>query len=142
MRRLLFCSILLCACVSDRPRPDPTEAGGSADLVAYVRRPLNNATILGARPLKIEIQGTDVSRGSLTGIGYVVRRGPAKVDSLVVKFAATTDTTIDFDYTVPDLPTNTQLDFTAMAFGAHGEVYVSLASLTVVVKCQAGFPGC
>lgn len=142
MRRLLFCAILLSACVSDRPRPDPTQVGDPADLIAYVRRPFNNATVPGARPLTIQIQATDVSRDALTGLGYVVRRNGIKLDSVVVKFIAMTDTTVDFVYQVPDLPTNTQIDVFALAFGAGGETKISSPAMLVVVKCTPGLPGC
>lgn len=142
MRRLFFVCLFIAACSSDRPRPDPTQSSDPAVLIAYVRKPFNNATVLGARPLAVEIQATDVSRDALIGLGYVVRKGGAKLDSVVVRFTARTDSTMDFDYLVPDYPTNTQIDIYALAFGAHGETKVSAPAMLVVVKCQAGLPGC
>ncbi len=142
MRRLIPALLLLCACAQDRPRPEPFDAE-RADLFVEVRKPVNNATIFGARPLDIEIFATDLSgRGRLNGHGYVVRRGGVKVDSIVRRFNPRTDSLRTFTYTVPDLPTNTQLDIHGLAFGAGGELLEGPPTMLVVVKCSPTFPGC
>jgi hypothetical protein len=142
MRRLLIACILLTGCVADRPRPTPAEPVEAASPFAAVRKPLNNTTIFGARPLDVEIFALDVRGSRLTGMGYVVRRNGVRLDSQVVRFPARIDSLRVFTYQVPDLPTNTQLDVYALGFGAGGESYVSTPTGLVVVRCEPQFPGC
>ena len=135
-------AILATACVTDRPRPDPTALPQPAVLQVEVRRPINNATVFGARPMTLEVSARDLLREQLAGIGFVVRRAENTLDSAVVRFAARTDSTHAFTYEVPDVATNTQLDIYGIAFGTNGETLVSERASIVVVRCQPQFPGC
>ncbi len=143
MRRLIpALFIILAACSQDRPRPDPLGDEDRASLFAAVRRPLNNATIFGARPLDVEIYALDMTGSRLTGHGYVVRRNGLRVDSIVRRFNPRADSGRVFVYQVPDLPTNTQIDISALAFGSKGEALEGPPTGLVVIKCTPTTPGC
>ena len=130
--------LLLAACSQDRPRPTPIEIVEEAKLIAQVRKPASNATVLGARPLQIEVHTADLSGFNLSGHGYVVRQDGIKLDSVAHQFSARGDTTGLFIYQVPDLPTNTQLDISGLAFGTNGEQFEG-AAVSVIVE-RPDFP--
>ena len=142
MRRLIPALLLIAACSADRPRPSPVEVVDEAKLIAQVRKPANNATVLGARPLQVEVHTADLSGFKLTGHGYVVRQDGVRLDSVAEHFSARGDTTAVFLYQVPDLPTNTQLDITGLAFGANGEQLHGAAVSVIVIRCTVNVPGC
>ncbi|MEO5511928.1 MAG: hypothetical protein ABIS27_14960 [Longimicrobiales bacterium] len=142
MRRLIPLLLLLTACVQDRPRPEPLEDEERANLFVAVRKPANNATVFGNRPLDVEIYALDVTGFRLTGHGYVVRRNGVKLDSVVRRFTARADSGRVFQYSVPDLPTNTQIDISGLAFGSKGEALEGPPVMLVVVRCTTGIPGC
>ena len=148
MRRLMICCSLLCgtlaACVSDRPRPDPTTVNDpeSFELASSLSKPANNATVLGTKPIDISVFGAEFNHDALTGLGYVVRRNGVRIDSVAVHFTERRDSTVTFSYTVPDFPTNTHLSIFGLAYGPSGAFAVSEATLVTVVRCAPQIEGC
>ena len=139
---LLLPAVLLTACSEDRPRPEPLAPAEQSNLFVSIAQPANNATVRGARPLTVEVRGLDISEDRLTGLGFVTRRNGIRVDSAFMRFAARRDSTHLFTYLVPDLPTNTQLDITGIAYGIGDESVATEPVSVIVVKCQPTFPGC
>jgi hypothetical protein len=136
---LLPILLLASGCFEDRVRPLPVEPDEPARLVAQLIAPRTGLTVGTDRDLTISVAARDLDGRSLTGLGYVVRRfapGTPALDSLAIQFPARTDSTHTFTYRVPaTLPTNTQLDVYAIAFGIGGQSQLSVASFLVVINC-------
>jgi hypothetical protein len=137
-------AMLMVGCMTDRPRPSPSENDDRAVLFVQVLKPENNAVVAGAHPIDVEIYAADLEGERLTGLGYVVRHNGERVDSVVRHFNPRTDSLRTFVYPVPDLPTNTQLDISGHAFGTHGDQLEGPPVMVIVVRCPLVNPppGC
>jgi hypothetical protein len=147
MRRQVLALLLLIApvtagCMSDRERPDPVSIHEQPLLTAFVNKPANNATVLGVHPVDIDVFGSEIEHNTLTGIGFVVRRNGATVDSMAVQFSERRDSTVTFTFQVPDFPTNTHLAIFGLAFGPEETFAVSEAKLITVIRCAPEIQGC
>lgn len=132
-------------CYVDRSRPGPSEPEITGSLSVQVIEPRHGISVLGARPLAVRIQGRDLGGARLEGVGFVARRsgsGAATLDSAAFRPGAAGVLDHEFEFTVPDLPTNTQVDVYGVAYGPGTQARLSVASSVVVVRCQPGIPGC
>jgi len=132
-------------CYTDRSRPYPSEPEITASLSVQVIEPRHGISVLGARSLAVRIQGRDMGGARLEGVGFVARRsgsGNATLDSVAFRPGAAAVLDHEFEFTVPDLPTNTQVDVYGVAYGPGTQARLSVPSSVVVVRCQPGIPGC
>jgi hypothetical protein len=138
--------LLAAACYADRARPDPSEPTVSASLTAQILEPRHGAAVLGNRPLTVRVQGRDLSGTNLTGVGFVARRAGtgsnATLDSAAHRPGPGSVLEHSFEFPVPDLPTNSQVDVFAISYGPGTQARLSVPSSLIVIRCQPGIPGC
>lgn len=140
-------AMIACAtgCFEDRVRPDPSDILGQADLSVQILEPRHGITVLGDRPLTVRVLGRDLRGDQLVGVGFVARRsgsGSATIDSIAFRPGNNSLLEHAFEFDVPDLPTNTQIDIFAVAYGPGTQARLSVPSSVIVVRCQPGIPGC
>lgn len=133
-------------CYSDRARPDPSEPAVTASLSVQILEPRTGAAVLGNRPLTIGVLGRDLGGTRLEGVGYVARRAGSgsnvTLDSAGYRPGAGSSLEHAFEFLVPDLAANTQIDVFAIAYGPGTQARLSVPSSVIVVRCQPGIPGC
>lgn len=143
---LLLVLPLLAGCYADRTRPGPSEPTAGASLSVQLIEPRHGTTVLGERPLTVRVLGRDLDGARLVGVGFVARRsgsgGNATLDSVAYRAPGSSSLDHTFEFTVPDLPTNTQVDVYGIGYGPGTQARLSTASSVIVVRCQPGIPGC
>ena len=139
---LLLVAFILSAC-TERERPDPTGPGTPISLTVAVLAPASSETVRAGTIIPVRVRGAE--RGlRLNRVGFVARRFPSNttLDSVAVDFAARGDTTHTFEYRIPaDLPTNTQIDFTGIAYSGSSSLR-SVPISVIVIACPAGQTTC
>ena len=133
------------ACGEERERPLPTGPVEAADLTVELLAPQRDQTVVAGTTLSVRVRGFEPN-GRLAGLGfYAVRIGPGRplLDSALVALNAVSDTTISFDFTVPDsLPTNAQIELLGLATGPAAERALTEGRGVVVLGCSANAVYC
>ena len=142
-RRLLTLAVLLAmtACFADRDRPSPVEAPVVLRLSVQLLGPRSGLAVQGGDTVHVRVHARDLDGQGLLGVGFVARRfsaGLPRVDSAAVRFAARGDTTHDFTFLMPNLPTNSQIDIYGIAFGSGSAHRLSPPTYVLAVRCTIG----
>jgi hypothetical protein len=136
---------VVAGCAFDRERPSPSEPAQAA-LVVEVVEPRDGVTIVASRDLTIRVTARDLDGSNLSGVGFVARRfasgNNATLDSVSMAVSQTSEATREFTFSVPSLPTSTQVDIFGIAYGPGSQSRVSIPRSVVVAQCQAGQQGC
>ncbi|HUF52103.1 MAG TPA: hypothetical protein VMN60_14860 [Longimicrobiales bacterium] len=126
-------------CFAERERPSPVEPSVEARLSVQLLAPRPGMAVLTGDTVRVQVLARDLSGQGLLGIGFLARRfspGLPRVDSAAVRFAARADTTHEFLFIMPELPTNTQVDIYGIAFGSGTQHRVSPPSYVIAVRCS------
>jgi hypothetical protein len=102
-----------------------------------VIEPRSGATIPAGRDVTVRVSARDLNGAQLAGVGFVARRSGsgnnATLDSAGLTLTPAAEATRDFDFAVPALPTNTQVDIFGIAYGPGTQSRVSIARSVIVV---------
>ena len=139
-------AVVIASCAFDRERPMPTVAE-PASLTVEVIEPRAGATILASQDVPVRVNARDLNGTQLSGVGFVARRSGsgnnATLDSAGLSLPLTDEATREFAFSVPALPTNTQVDIFGIAYGPGTQSRMSVArSVIVVAQCPPGQPAC
>ncbi|HUG36228.1 MAG TPA: hypothetical protein VML54_04720, partial [Candidatus Limnocylindrales bacterium] len=146
-RRVLGLAGLLgvLACGEERERPLPTGPSHPADLTVELLAPQRDQTVVAGTIMSVRVRGREPS-ALLAALGfYAVRIGPDRpvVDSALVALRETRDTTLTFDFVVPDsLPQNAQIELIGVAVGRAAERVVTEGRGIVIIACTPGATFC